>query len=74
MEALPNTSPSQRAQIDFFFKKPGPHCVLDATAILRYLSFSRPYWMSVTIMLGYLGAAHCATFVAMLLAARHERR
>jgi hypothetical protein len=39
MEALPNTSSAQRNQVEAFFRKPGPHCVLDATAVLRYLSF-----------------------------------
>ena len=53
---------------------PGPDCVTDATAVLDYFRFGRPFKASFGILLGYWIITHTLTFVAMLVVARKERR
>ncbi|KAI8464872.1 MAG: P-loop containing nucleoside triphosphate hydrolase protein [Monoraphidium minutum] len=72
--AFPNTSNSQKNQVNLFLGQPNPNCVMDTNSIIRYFQFGRPFWMSVVILLGYLGVCHLLTFGAMLVAARRERR
>ncbi|KIZ04851.1 hypothetical protein MNEG_3112 [Monoraphidium neglectum] len=72
--AFPNSSSSQRSQVKFFFSNPDKNCVVDTNSILEYFQFSRPFWMSVVILVAYLIACHLLTFGAMLVAARRERR
>jgi hypothetical protein len=72
--AFPNAADSQRNQMRMFFGRSDPNCVLDTNSIINYFNFSRPFWMSAVILLGYLGVCHVLTFIAMLVAARRERR
>ena len=72
--AFPNSSDVQRNQINLFFGRSDPNCVLDTNSILTYFNFRRPFWVSALILVGYLVACHILTFVAMLVAARRERR
>ena len=64
----------QRNQLNIFFSRPDPNCVLDTNSILTYFNFHRPFWVSVVILFAYLGIMHILTFASMLIAARRERR
>lgn len=72
--AFPNSADAQRNQLRAFMSRADPNCVFDTTAVLRYFNFGRPFWMSVAILGGYLGVCHVLTYIAMLVAARRERR
>jgi len=52
--AFPNSSDTQRNQIRLFFGRADPNCVLDTNSIITYFNFHRPFWMSATILAGYL--------------------
>jgi hypothetical protein len=73
-EAFPNASPKETEAATALFQARNPACVLDSTAILTYFRFSRPYWESIVILFSYLFICHILTFIAMLMAARRERR
>lgn len=47
---------------------------MTADAFLPWLGFSRPFGISMAILLGYLAALHALTFAALVLVARRERR
>jgi len=71
--AFPNSNANQRTAAQSLLS-PDPKCVLSTTQILTYFQFSRPFWESIVILFSYLIACHILTFVAMLSAARRERR
>ena len=72
--AFPNSGDAQRNQLRAFLGRADPNCVLDTSAVLKYFNFKRPFWMSATILGAYLLGCHVLTYVAMLVAARRERR
>jgi hypothetical protein len=43
-------------------------------ALVAPLGFTRPFGVSVGILLGYLGVLHILTFLGLLMATRNERR
>jgi hypothetical protein len=71
---LPNSRPLRIKAVMAKLEHPGPGCETDLTPVLDYFGFGRSYSSSVAILALYLLAAHAATFWAMLLVARRERR
>ncbi|WIA10023.1 hypothetical protein OEZ85_010235 [Tetradesmus obliquus] len=49
-------------------------CAVDSSAVAAYFGMSRRFGTTIGILLGYLGLMHAATFAALLLVARRERR
>jgi hypothetical protein len=74
LAAFPNAPDTQRNQMQLFFSRADPNCVLDTNSLVKFFGFWRPFWMSATILGAYLLVCHVLTFVAMLVAARRERR
>jgi hypothetical protein len=46
----------------------------EGDGVLETLSFSRPFYMSALVLLGYLGVLHILIYLGLLLVARRERR
>lgn len=55
-------------------QQPGADCIADTNALLTYYSFGRPFSQTFGILLGYLLICHLATYTAMIMVARRERR
>lgn len=51
-----------------------PNCILRPEATFAYFGFSRPFSTTISILIGYWLATHLATFIAILVLARRERR
>lgn len=49
-------------------------CVFQEEVLLEPMGFNRPFGVSVSILVGYLGVVHVLTFLGLVLAARRERR
>lgn len=49
-------------------------CIVNASAVLSYFQFGRPFWATFVILAGYLLFMHCLTYGAMRLLARREVR
>jgi hypothetical protein len=73
-ELLPNTKLLRLKVVQSALERPGADCVADASAVLDYFGFARGFNASLGILAGYLLVAHVATYAAMVLVARRERR
>jgi hypothetical protein len=52
-----------------------PHsCSVHGSIVTSYFGMERSFGASVGVLLAYWGALHVVSFVALLLAARRERR
>jgi hypothetical protein len=49
-------------------------CTFNQDALVAPLGFTRPFGVSLAILLGYLGILHVLTFLGLLMATRNERR
>lgn len=49
-------------------------CLFKQDALVAPLGFTRPFGVSVGVLLGYLGVLHVLTFLGLLMATRNERR
>ncbi|KAJ9518404.1 hypothetical protein QJQ45_018417 [Haematococcus lacustris] len=54
--------------------QPGQDCVVKGDAVLQYFGITRPFATTLGYLLAYLLVMHTATFGALLLTARKERR
>ncbi|KAL6749180.1 hypothetical protein V8C86DRAFT_2442321 [Haematococcus lacustris] len=54
--------------------RPGAGCRLSGDALIEYYGLGRPFPLTCGLLLAYLVVMHGATFGALLLTARKERR
>jgi hypothetical protein len=73
-ELLPNNRMLQLRPVAAALRSPGKDCILDLGPVLEYFEFSRGFYESFIILLGYYLITHVGTFAAMLIVARRERR
>jgi hypothetical protein len=75
LKALVPTAPASRVQLAVrTLEKPGPDCRMDFDAVLGYFDLEWATWGYVTALLVYLIIVHAASYLALLLLARKERR
>ena len=72
--ALKGMTPVEKQMITAQSTRERPGCVVDANAVTQYFDFTRVYGLSVGVLVIYWLGVHFATFMAMRMAARRERR
>jgi hypothetical protein len=71
---MPNSKVLGLSAVTNALVNPGPDCVADTDALLRYYQFYRPFKATVGTLLAYWAVTHLLTFAVMVLVARRERR
>jgi hypothetical protein len=71
---LPTASPARVRAATAALENPGPDCRMDFDAVLDYFRLDWPVWGYLVALLLYAAAVHGATYLALLLLARKERR
>ena len=55
-------------------KNPGADCSIDLSLVVQYFQVTYPFWLVVTILVGYWLVTHLLTFAGLLYLAKKERR
>ena len=73
-QLMPNSRFLSMSAVTNALVSPGKDCVADTDALLHYYNFTRPFGTTFGVLLLYWGVTHVATYAAMSLVARRERR
>jgi hypothetical protein len=73
-QLMPNSKMLGLSAVTNALVNPGPDCVADTDALLRYYQFYRPFKATAGALLAYYLAVHVATYAAMVIVVRKERR
>lgn len=73
-QLMPNSKFLSMSAVTNALVNPGKDCVADTDALLHYYNFTRPFGATFGVLLLYWAAVHAATYAAMVLVARRERR
>lgn len=73
-ELLPNMKLLRSRAAAAALERPSADCVLDAGPVLAYFDFGRGFAASAAILVCYWLLAHAATFAALKVVARKEKR
>lgn len=71
MPLLPHTPHPHTQRI---LRSPGSDCRIDPQSVLTFFAMTWQWRMYVAALVVYLVVLHAATYGALLLAVRHERR
>jgi hypothetical protein len=71
---LPNTGALGSSVVTNTLTNPGADCLVNPGAVLEYYAATAPAFVDLAALLGYLVILHIATFVALVILAKKERR
>ena len=73
-ELLPRSRLLALRPVEAALASPGDDCFIEMAPALQFFGFSRGFWPSFVMLLGYYLITHVLTFLSILRAARRERR